>query len=363
MGNTTGRATRDERLGGEDVSELVEYAGPGNPATELIEWAEAASAAHRLAMSLTKTRVCPDAFRNKPEEAAAVILLGAELGLSPIASLRAMYPAPGGQVGMYAKAMAALVVARGHVMWTEYESDERVTVCGHRAGQGEHVERAEWTIARARQAGFIRRGSQGQPSQYETQPRTMLWSRAVAELANKIAPDAIRGIPEADEPVTGEEARRVVVQRQPLPAREATGRPSGGSDAPGVGEPQAGPGDRPQGETVRAQATQGVMPEGVNRVNIPADSESPGQSAGADSNPDTEPPNEPSEPMIFGSQRARLMANLNALGIRDHDERVEWLSQALNRDVETSMDLTATEASYVLGLLDEARETRGGETS
>ncbi len=319
------------------MSELVPYA-EGNAAARLREWAEAASAAHALATSLVKTSVCPDAFRGKADEAAAVILLGAELGMDPVHALRAMYPAPGGQIGMYAKAMLALVVRRGHVIWTEFDSDERVVVAGYRDGHPDHVERSEWTIARARQAGFIRRSSSGKPSQYETQPRTMLWSRAVAELANRIAPDAIQGIPELDAPddtATANPARVRVVQRTPI--GEATGRPDRGDATPGA-VPQIEPSDRPLSSTLR--------PRDVVDIDLPSDlSENDGVTS--DENAD-DASDDADEPMLTGGQRARIFAELNARGIRDHDDRVAFLSRVLGRDVESSMSLTATEAHFVI---------------
>jgi hypothetical protein len=58
-------------------------------AASLVRWAQAAQAAHTLAMSLVKTRFVPDRYRGKPEEATAAMLAGAEMGLSPLASLRA----------------------------------------------------------------------------------------------------------------------------------------------------------------------------------------------------------------------------------------------------------------------------------
>lgn len=157
------------------MSDVTVYRAPDDPAAALVAWADAARAAHALATSLVSTQVCPEPFRGKPDEATAVVLLGAELGMSPITALRSMFVIRG-QVGMYVRSMVALVQSRGHRVWTEHEDDDRVVVAGHRAGDPEHVERVEWTTARAQRAGLLRN------AQYQSQPRAMLWARAAGDV-------------------------------------------------------------------------------------------------------------------------------------------------------------------------------------
>lgn len=227
----------------------------------LVAWAQAASAANQLAKSLSRTQVVPEAFRLKPgmspadadlvvANATAALLLGDELGLTPLAALRAVYFIKG-QAGMYARVKVALVKAQGHSIWTEKESDSEVTVAGHRAGEPDHIERSTWTFDRAQRAGFVRRGRNGELSQYELQPRAMLYARAASDVANRVAPDALMGIPEdADEPAAGGPALAPAVgptqtmqrlPRQPrqvteveLPGEQPSPTPEG---APGGGHP------------------------------------------------------------------------------------------------------------------------------
>src|SRR5918997_833288 len=79
----------------QDASNGVATYQPPAPATRprtvqrLTEWAESARAAHQVAESLVRTAFVPEAFRNKAHEATAAILAGDEVGLSPMASLRA----------------------------------------------------------------------------------------------------------------------------------------------------------------------------------------------------------------------------------------------------------------------------------
>jgi hypothetical protein len=322
------------------VTDLDTYRPTSNdPATALVQWAHAAQSAFQLAQSLVGTNVCPPQFRGKPQEATAVILLGAELGLSPIHALRAMFDIRG-TIGMYVRAQVALVQSRGHRVWTESESDDAVTVCGYRAGDENHVERVTWTIQRARQAGLIRRGSGNAPSQYELQPRVMLWSRAAGEVARRIAADVLAGIPEMDDP------------------RDA---------------PQAGTGD--PATPARVIQRRPAQPRQVDDVELPADvpmSESSGQVDDAPPPPqesathddgapaDTVPPPDEenpallgdAEPLITRAQMNKLQATFIRLGVRTPDQRHAYLTRWLDRPVASTNDITVTEASAILDRLE-----------
>lgn len=157
----------------------------------LAHWAGEARAAHTLAQSLCSTSFVPEHFRGKPAEATAAILTGHELGLSPMASLRAIYIIKG-TPGMYAKAMVAVVMSAGHDVWVEEQSDERVVVCGRRKGS-EHVARTVWDRARVVKAKLTAN------AKYAETPQQMMVARGQAEICRQVAPDALHGIPYAVE--------------------------------------------------------------------------------------------------------------------------------------------------------------------
>lgn len=157
----------------------------------LAHWAGEARAAHTLAQSLCATSFVPEHFRNKPAEATAAILTGHELGLSPMASLRAIFVIKG-TPGMYAKAMVAVVMAQGHEVWVEEQSDERVIVCGQRKGSS-HIARTVWDRARVMKAKLTVN------AKYAETPQQMMVNRGQAEICRQIAPDALHGIPYAVE--------------------------------------------------------------------------------------------------------------------------------------------------------------------
>lgn len=329
------------------------------PAGDLVRWGQAASAAHALAQSLCRTRFVPEHFRgeDKVGDATAAILLGAEVGLSPIASMRALYVAKSGEPTMYSRTIVALVTSRGHEVWTESEADGRVTVAGRRAGS-EHVERVTWTLERAKAAGLA-----GRNAVYRDHPQAMLYARASADVARRIAPDVLLGIPEglADEDPRASQAEPVeatvaVQRRAPTPAPAL-------APAPSPPPPTAGPVRPP--DVRQAEPDEVVTPPGPdsNRGARP----SPGESAragqhstlpdlsGAEEVPDDQDAPEPREPLLGDPESGRLRAAFHvAVGAAgmDRDAKLAWARRVLDRPaLESSNDLTVTEARYLLDQL------------
>ncbi len=190
----------------------------------LIAWAESARAAHSVAESLVKTSFVPEAFRGKAVEATAAILAGAEVGLSPMASLRS-FDIIQGTAAPRAMTLRAIAQSAGHEMWIEQSTDDKAIVCGRRRGS-ERVERAVWTIQRAQRLKLTGKDN------WQKQPQAMLLARATSECARLVAADAILGVPYAAEeiedsaagadlsPVQEDRPRRVA--RRAIPPTEPT---------------------------------------------------------------------------------------------------------------------------------------------
>jgi hypothetical protein len=191
------------------MTEVEKYEGFDDPTGgRLVAWAAAASAANQLAKALSQTSFVPKAFAGNVGDATAAILMGDELRLSPIASLRSIFVVHG-QPALYARSMVALAQSRGHEIWTEYSTSEKVIVCGQRRGS-EHVERAEWTISRAKTAGYTSN------TKYGSNPQEMLYAKAAAEVARKVAADVLAGVPASVEDLEledGAESSTTTVQR------------------------------------------------------------------------------------------------------------------------------------------------------
>lgn len=270
----------------------------------LVAWAQAAGAAHQLAQSLSKTSFIPRAFQGNAADATAAVMLGDELGLSPISALRSIYIIAG-TPAMYARTMVALAMSHGHEVWTESSTDREVVVCGQRRGS-EHVERAVWTIDRARKAGYTNN------KKYESTPQEMLYAKAAAEIARKIAPDVLSGVPMSvedlelepeNQPKTQVSRSTSKVQRQPRPQ----------PPEPPLDEPEA-----PDPGPVQATA---------ERVE------------------------EPITPKQLTALNAMLTSDYD---LTDRDDKLAFLSAELGREIGSSKDVTKSEA---MRLLDGRNET------
>ncbi|MCX7491498.1 hypothetical protein OS127_03010 [Corynebacterium sp. P6129] len=146
---------------------------------------EAMDAAHRLASVLCKTAMVPATFRGKPDDGAAAILYGAELGLKPQQALQQVFVVHG-MPAVYARTMVALLKSRGYRIQTVESSDTSVTVRGE-SPRGE-VEESTWSIDRAKQAGYTSN------KKYASDPQAMLYAKAASEVCRKLAPDVLLGI-------------------------------------------------------------------------------------------------------------------------------------------------------------------------
>lgn len=166
------------------------------PGVDLAVWAEQARSAAVYAEAVCSTQMAPAAYRGKPAEATAAILAGAELGFSPMASLRAFdniqgVPAP------KAMTLRAVVLAQGHKVVIEESTGERATVRARRRDDDEW-QVCSWDLDRARRMGLLEK------DQWKKQPQAMLVARATAEVCRWIASDAIMGMPYAAEEIQDE---------------------------------------------------------------------------------------------------------------------------------------------------------------
>ncbi len=206
----------------------------------LITWAESANAAYGIAERLVKTSFVNEQFKNKAAEATAAILAGAEVGLSPMASLRS-FDIIQGVAAPRAMTLRAIVQSAGHEMWVEQSTDDKAIVCGRRRGS-ERVERAVWTMQRAQRLKLTGKDN------WQKQPQAMLLARATSECARLVAADAILGVPYAAEEIedsaAGADVPPVLEDRPKRTARRALPLPEPATPEPEVDEGPA-PDSRP----------------------------------------------------------------------------------------------------------------------
>jgi hypothetical protein len=275
-----------------DLEPVATYSDPTGG--RLVAWASGLSAAHALGVALCSTAFAPVHFKGKPEEAAAAILYGDEVGLTPMQSLQGIYVISG-KPALYARAMVALVLAAGHEVWTVSKTDQSVTVAGKRRGSSHTVEET-WTLARARKAGYTNN------KKYDTDPAAMLYARAASDLCRQIAPDALAGLAYSVEELELEQdAPTVTVTRAP---RATTAKRA---PAPAPAEPEF---DEP------AEAAEIVAPD--------------------------------NDGAITEAQLKNMHRQFNELGITDRDERLAYTSSIIGRDVTSANDLTKAEASRLI---------------
>jgi hypothetical protein len=202
------------------VTDVDVYQAPA--ASDLEQWARDLATAYSAAVRLVTTSFVPETYRGKPEEAAAAIMTGQELGLSPLASLRSIDIIKG-TPAMRAVTLRALVQSAGFEIWTDESTATQAIVKGKRKGS-DKVETSTWTMDRARQLELANKDN------WKKQPIAMLLARATSELVRLIAADVILGLPytveeladapvemPADEPAPKRAAR--TVRRKPLPAK------------------------------------------------------------------------------------------------------------------------------------------------
>lgn len=310
------------------MTELEPYA-PGELVSfkpSLTERAKDLAAAYQFGEALAETSFVPAAFRGRPEEAAAAILCGDEVGLSPMQSLRAVYVISG-TPAMYARAMVALVLSHGHEVWTEEDTPAKVVVCGRRKGSSQ-VERITWTTERARTAGYANN------KKYQTDPQAMLYARASSDVCRRIAPDVLLGLAYSVEEVELSDEPTTTVVREGAP-KKVTRRKA---EPPSTPEPDFdGPKPMERGRDNTLRHVEDVaLPPPLKEEPIDAEIVEDEQSA---SEPVKDRPG-----YITRAQLRMLHALLGEAGLgKDRDAALTFCSEVGGRRVESSKDLTRVE--------------------
>jgi hypothetical protein len=292
----------------------------------LDRWVTAAKQASALVAPLVNTAFVPDAYRPKvdpratPEQraeahqiavanATAAVLQGITLGVDPMTALQQIYIVHG-RPGMYAKMMVALVQAHGHEVWDEDLSDSRAVVCGRRKGT-EHIVRVTITMDQARKAGWTSNQA------YVKTPQDMLWSRAAARVCDRIASDVLKGI------ASVEEIRDTVKTTAEVGDGTRTVKPRGRAALTAVPAPAAE--DPPRDDEVKAEA--------------------------AEDDPPFEP-DPPAEEGITTPQQRKLHTLLGKTGRGDRDVALVWIAGVIDREIESTKELTKREAMRVIDTLE-----------
>lgn len=155
----------------------------------------------RIAKSLAKSNLVPNAYQGKWNDILVAIQMGQELGLQPMQALQNI-AVINGNPSLYGSGIPAL--ARSHPLWdeTKYEEffegepyqDDFTAVCrvGRKDADEPHEQR--FSVADAKKAGlWDKRGP------WQKYPKRMLQHRARKYGVEDVFPDALNGLPLADE--------------------------------------------------------------------------------------------------------------------------------------------------------------------
>jgi hypothetical protein len=287
------------------------------PASSLVAWAEEAKAAHALATSICSTSFA-GAYKGKPQDATAAILKGAEIGLTPLASISAIHLIQG-TPALSAMALRALVQSQGHHIWIEKSTDKECVAKGRRKDDPADVEHvSRWTIARAERLGLTGKDN------WRRQPEAMLIARATSEIARMVAADALLGIGYSVEELTDEApaAPARTVQRA---VKAAPPHATTSAIAEDVHLPEL-PAVEPEAEAVAVVEEKlggEVIDDGT-----PAD-------------------------VMSQAQRAKLHAAYRDAGITDRAKKLNYAIAVIGRDIASSAELTKAEAGDVIDALEQ----------
>jgi hypothetical protein len=327
-------------------------AAPSAAVVDLQMWASELTAAYSIGKALASTDFVPASLKTQSggrpkeleqvaENVAACILAGKALGLDPMNSIQNIFVVHG-RPAMYARTMAALVMAAGHEIRRAEATEQRVIYRGRRKGETEWTE-VEWTIARATKAGYMTN------KKYQTDPIAMLTAKCQSEICRVIAPDVLTGIAATsveevelddlgevttDAPAAAPAKAKVQRKIRQAPAPVA---PAAVAEAPRDDEPVD---DEADALAEAADDTTGELPE-------PEQGEQVEQSEWVDEN-------QPG-PLCSADQQKGLQEALKAAGYNGRVNIMNRVSEHVGRAVAASKELTAIEAEELtLVLLAEA---------
>ena len=250
------------------------------------------------ARALAPSRLLPQAYRDNP----ANLFLAAEfadaLGIERINALTSIHVIEG-KPSASADLMAALVRRAGHRLRVT-GNDQAARAVLIRADDPEFEYVAEWDLSKARQAGLVGKGV------WKSYPAAMLRSRAITEVCRMAASDALLGVIYSPEEL--------------------------GAEVDGAGQPT-----RPTHVT-------------AGRVTAAELLTQPETLAEPDGDPEVIEDAEVVEPPITPAQSKRLHTLVTTLGFT-RDQKLAGITNVVGHPVESTKDLTADEATWVIDAL------------
>lgn len=162
------------------------------PAQHAIPGAGEFNAIMAIADRLAHSRIVPVAYQGKPDNIVAAIMLGRELGIGPMQSLKSIHviddkPAPSAEL------LLAILRRGGVVVIDSGVNDERAYIRAKRLDSGEEMQ-VEWTYAEAQKIKDRKGKILTDKANWSNYRHDMLWARAVGRLARRLGPDKTAGM-------------------------------------------------------------------------------------------------------------------------------------------------------------------------
>jgi hypothetical protein len=303
------------------VTELVRYDTNHTPAavepalTPAIDsWTQVIADVAKLAQHIADTDFVPAAMRGKPAAVAAAILAGREAGVGPMTALQHIFVIKG-KPGQSAQLMRQLVLSAGHEIRYVETTDTRCVVEGRRRGEQEWS-RVSFTADQARKAKIDLGGY----------PEDKLVARATTRLCRRKFADCIGGMPYTVEELEDGDYDH---------------------DTPDITEPEPPPEPAKRRTARRKNAT----PKATKPPPAPPEPEEPEL-----------PDDDKSDAPITPAQLTKLQAIFTENKV-PRDLRLRISSVIIDRELDTSKDLTLSEAGVLIDTLERAAATGDFDTA
>ena len=313
----------------EPVQGLLVHAEP-----DVDSWVHILAPVGDLAAKIAGTDFVPKDFRGKPAAVAGAILFGRELGLPPMTTLKNTYVVHG-TPDLSAEAQRALVLAAGHEIEFEEVTATRCKMRGRRTGS-EVWTQAAYTMDEAKQSGDFTKNSN-----YKTRPQEMLIARCTSRLCSMIFPDVTGGFSSAvNVPLVQSDSEP---QPQPQVTEQATVT---------VHQEVKKPRTRSKPKIEPKQAEPAARPEPDAPAEPPLPGEDGYEQFGEDAPPAAPAPQEdvedtkPTRKMLTA-----LHAALNAAGLSDRQDKLQFCADVVGRQIASSSELTRAEVGDCLDTL------------
>lgn len=181
--------------------------------------------AWKMATTLAKSGLMPQALQGKPEDILVTLMTGAELGLSPMQSIREIYVVKGkGHVSALLKVALVKQSAVCEYFKMVESSDQVATFETKRRGEG--VTRMSFTAKEARQAGLLGAPTKsGEPSNWDKYTALMLRRRCTSMICDEVYPDVTKNVGDVETAADVEAAEARTTSHQMPTTTQAPPKP------------------------------------------------------------------------------------------------------------------------------------------